>query len=232
MAITISVTDVDGDGTGVNFAAYLASFATTFTASGRGGFSETNPDNAFQGKAYVTTDGAADGTSVIFNGKTWMTYDLATHVVSGKLDSIVFGDDTATTDGVYSNNAEVTISGFKKYDTSSSTGDIMGDLMSSDTSSLIAYLKSQNLKLLGSTGDDVLSGYGKNDTLKGGAGDDILNDRGMMGDGVIDIKSVRNAVEAQGFAGYSEIEIFSNDWWSKPMDEVLRTCIARHRTVV
>ena len=44
---------------------------------------------------------------------------------------------------------------------------------------------------------------------------DILNDRGMMGDGVIDITSVRSAVEAQGFAGYSEIEIFSNDWWSK-----------------
>ena len=44
---------------------------------------------------------------------------------------------------------------------------------------------------------------------------DILNDRGMMGDGVIDIKSVRAAVEAQGFAGYSEIEIFSNDWWGK-----------------
>ncbi|MBR0844640.1 sugar phosphate isomerase/epimerase [Bradyrhizobium liaoningense] len=61
---------------------------------------------------------------------------------------------------------------------------------------------------------------------------DILNDRGMMGDGVIDIKSVRAAVEAQGFAGYSEIEIFSNDWWGKPIDEVLRTCIARHKTVV
>ena len=61
---------------------------------------------------------------------------------------------------------------------------------------------------------------------------DILNDRGMMGDGVIDIKSVRSAVEAQGFAGYSEIEIFSNDWWGKPMDEVLRTCIERHRSVV
>lgn len=61
---------------------------------------------------------------------------------------------------------------------------------------------------------------------------DILNDRGMMGDGVIDIKSVRAAVEAQGFGGYSEIEIFSNDWWSKPMEEMLRTCIARHKTVV
>jgi sugar phosphate isomerase/epimerase len=54
----------------------------------------------------------------------------------------------------------------------------------------------------------------------------------MMGDGVIDIKSIRAAVEAQGFAGYSEIEIFSNDWWEKPVDEVLRTCIERHRSVV
>jgi sugar phosphate isomerase/epimerase len=61
---------------------------------------------------------------------------------------------------------------------------------------------------------------------------DILNDRGMMGDGVIDIPSIRGVVEAEGFAGYSEVEIFSHDWWEKPMDEVLATCIARHRTVV
>ncbi|KJC54953.1 endonuclease [Bradyrhizobium sp. LTSPM299] len=61
---------------------------------------------------------------------------------------------------------------------------------------------------------------------------DILNDRGMMGDGVIDIRSVRAAVEAQGFAGYSEIEIFSNDWWDRPMDAVLTACIERHRSVV
>jgi len=61
---------------------------------------------------------------------------------------------------------------------------------------------------------------------------DILNDRGMMGDGVIDIRRVRAAVEAQGFSGYSEIEIFSNDWWARPIDEVIKVCIERHRTVV
>lgn len=61
---------------------------------------------------------------------------------------------------------------------------------------------------------------------------DILNDRGMMGDGVIEIKSARAAVEAQGYAGYCEIEIFSNDWWGRPMDEVLQVCIERHKTVV
>jgi sugar phosphate isomerase/epimerase len=61
---------------------------------------------------------------------------------------------------------------------------------------------------------------------------DILNDRGMMGDGVIDIRSLRSAVEAEGYSGYCEIEIFSNDWWGRPIDEVLQTCIERHRTVV
>jgi hypothetical protein len=43
---------------------------------------------------------------------------------------------------------------------------------------------------------------------------------------------LRAAVEAAGFAGYSEIEIFSNDWWQRPLDEVLQSCIVRHRSVV
>jgi sugar phosphate isomerase/epimerase len=38
---------------------------------------------------------------------------------------------------------------------------------------------------------------------------DLLNDRGMMGDGVIDIPRLRALVEGQGYAGYSEVEIFS-----------------------
>jgi sugar phosphate isomerase/epimerase len=62
---------------------------------------------------------------------------------------------------------------------------------------------------------------------------DLLNDRGMMGDGVIDIPRIRGWVEAQGFAGYSEVEIFSTgDWWQRPHEEVLDTCIARHRSAV
>lgn len=60
----------------------------------------------------------------------------------------------------------------------------------------------------------------------------LLEDRGMMGDGVVDLKGIRRAVEAQGFAGYSEVEIFSHNWWSKPMDVVIETCIERHKSVV
>jgi sugar phosphate isomerase/epimerase len=62
---------------------------------------------------------------------------------------------------------------------------------------------------------------------------DLLNDRGMMGDGVIDIPKIRGWVEAQGFRGYSEVEIFSiNNWWQKSCSEVIETCIARHKSAV
>ena len=62
---------------------------------------------------------------------------------------------------------------------------------------------------------------------------DLLNDRGMMGDGVIDLPLLRGWVEAQGFAGYSEVEIFSTaNWWQRDGGEVLDTCIARHRSAV
>jgi sugar phosphate isomerase/epimerase len=62
---------------------------------------------------------------------------------------------------------------------------------------------------------------------------DLLNDRGMMGDGVIDIPRIRGWVEGQGFAGYSEVEIFSTgNWWKRDIAETLDTCIARHKSAV
>ena len=62
---------------------------------------------------------------------------------------------------------------------------------------------------------------------------DLLNDRGMMGDGVIDIPRIRGWVEAQGYAGYSEVEIFSAaNWWQRDGGLVLDTCIERHRRCV
>lgn len=61
---------------------------------------------------------------------------------------------------------------------------------------------------------------------------DLLNDRGMMGDGVIEIPEARGWVEGQGFAGFSEVEIFSYRWWELDTDTILQTCIERHRSVV
>jgi len=51
---------------------------------------------------------------------------------------------------------------------------------------------------------------------------DLLTDRGMMGDGVIDIPLIRSWVESAGYDGACEVEIFSSrDWWTRDPDEVL-----------
>jgi sugar phosphate isomerase/epimerase len=61
---------------------------------------------------------------------------------------------------------------------------------------------------------------------------DLLLDRGMMGDGVIDIAGVRAMVEAQGFDGLVEVEIFSDrDWWERDPDTVLTTMIERSAAI-
>ncbi len=60
---------------------------------------------------------------------------------------------------------------------------------------------------------------------------DMLLDRGMMGDGVIDLKGIRRMVEAAGFFGAQEVEIFSaENWWKRPADEVIATCVERFRS--
>jgi sugar phosphate isomerase/epimerase len=62
---------------------------------------------------------------------------------------------------------------------------------------------------------------------------DLLSDRGMMGDGVVELKKIRGWVEDAGFAGFSEVEIFSNlDWWQRSGDETLDVCIERHMQAV
>lgn len=61
---------------------------------------------------------------------------------------------------------------------------------------------------------------------------DMLVDRGMMGDGVIELQRFRENVENSGYAGMVEVEIFSRDnWWKLPPDQVLHTCRDRLQTV-
>jgi sugar phosphate isomerase/epimerase len=62
---------------------------------------------------------------------------------------------------------------------------------------------------------------------------DLLLDRGMPGDGVIDLRGIRTMVEAAGYAGHCDVEIFSaQNWWMRDPTEVLRICLERHQTVV
>jgi len=62
---------------------------------------------------------------------------------------------------------------------------------------------------------------------------DLLLDRGMMGDGIIELQKIRGWVERAGYSGCCEVEIFSSrNWWQKDPDKVLKTCIERHQSVV
>jgi len=61
----------------------------------------------------------------------------------------------------------------------------------------------------------------------------MLLDRGMMGDGLIDLPYLRGLVEATGYDGLIEVEIFSqDDWWRRDPDEVLRIVAERYQTAV
>ena len=58
---------------------------------------------------------------------------------------------------------------------------------------------------------------------------DLLLDRGMMGDGVIDLPRIRGWVEAAGYGGLHEAEIFSaENWWKRDPDEVLEVVKRRY----
>lgn len=60
----------------------------------------------------------------------------------------------------------------------------------------------------------------------------MLLDRGMMGDGVADLKAIRRGVEDAGYDGLCEVEIFSAaTWWKRPPEEVLDVAVERFRTV-
>ena len=50
---------------------------------------------------------------------------------------------------------------------------------------------------------------------------DFLNDRGLMGDGCINVKEIRGWAEETGFSGYNEVEIFSNKYWATNQNEYL-----------
>ena len=57
---------------------------------------------------------------------------------------------------------------------------------------------------------------------------DLLLDRGMMGDGVIDVRRIRGWMDRAGYDGPIEVEIFSaRNWWLRDPAEVVE--IARSR---
>jgi sugar phosphate isomerase/epimerase len=58
---------------------------------------------------------------------------------------------------------------------------------------------------------------------------DLLNDRGLMGEGCIDLRRIRGMVEAAGFSGLNECEIFSTIHWAKDQHAYLKEIVAAYQ---
>jgi sugar phosphate isomerase/epimerase len=67
---------------------------------------------------------------------------------------------------------------------------------------------------------DRIAGYHVNDWLV--PVKNVLMNRGMMGDGVIELRRIRGEIERAGYMGPIEVEIFNESIWERPLDELVR----------
>ena len=58
---------------------------------------------------------------------------------------------------------------------------------------------------------------------------DILLDRGLMGEGCITVKQIRSWVEATGFEGFNEVEIFSAAYWKEDQHAFLKKIVEAYK---
>ena len=58
---------------------------------------------------------------------------------------------------------------------------------------------------------------------------DLLLDRGLMGEGCIPIRQIRSWVEAAGFTGFSEVEIFSTAYWKENQADFLKKIVTAYK---
>ena len=60
--------------------------------------------------------------------------------------------------------------------------------------------------------------------------EDMLNDRGLMGEGCIDVPQISQWVERAGFEGFTEVEIFSHRHWQSDQSKFLEKIINAYQT--
>ena len=72
---------------------------------------------------------------------------------------------------------------------------------------------------------DRIAGFHTNDWLV--PVKNVLMNRGMMGDGVIELRRIRGEVERAGYSGPIEVEIFNETLWERPVDELVRMTAER-----
>jgi len=61
---------------------------------------------------------------------------------------------------------------------------------------------------------------------------DLLNDRGLMGDGCIHLKQIRQWVLDAGFTGMDEVEVFSDEYWAMDQHAYLKLIVDRYQSLI
>lgn len=175
MTIKINLTNVDNNATGVNLTAYLANFDANYKAAGYGTFSGAD---GMSGKQYLTSDAAGWGLVYEAGNAPW-AYNMATHQVTGSIDALSFGNGykVNASSGTFDGATEIRISGLNLQESVAANA-LRSALTSGSVAELEALLNGSSLNIVGSTGNDVVKGYAKADTISGGNGNDNLSGAG------------------------------------------------------
>ena len=188
MAIKISV----GTNTGINVnsgnASYLKNLPEMFDANA-GNFGYFY-DNLNAAKAYglaLEEEGNVYTGGPALLAKGLLRYDMTEHVVSGRLDSIAFGDELNGVSGGFGTTStkmslgttDVTFAnlGLDQADGDDVDGILYG-LMTGDATDFLKYLAKTAVDFGGGKGDDTYVAGSKADTLAGNQGNDTLSGGG------------------------------------------------------
>ncbi|MFK0002723.1 sugar phosphate isomerase/epimerase family protein [Paenarthrobacter sp. NPDC090522] len=79
---------------------------------------------------------------------------------------------------------------------------------------------------------DRLTGYQINDFTLPLPVPNNMNGRLMPGDGIIDLTSMTQWVADTGYSGTVEVEVFNDDIWKLPLDEILKLTVAAYEKVI
>ncbi len=166
MTITISATDSNGDGKGIDFSTYFTAFYDTFVDP----LSEHQYAAGFQYAVYRDS-----GQSILFNGTENWTAD-GSGPITGNFNEIIYGDNFEAVEGnPATNSADLTIRFPAVIDADT---DLPQALALGSTTKLFEYLRNDRLHFAGSSGSDLFTGFGHDDKLEGNDGKDMLDGAG------------------------------------------------------
>lgn len=187
MTITINVNSDQG------LDSYLQNYQSNFSASGWGGFNSWNPF-ATSGTQYAQGEGslfnAGDTSKLGFVAGGNLDYTLfsaPSHTLYGELDSLNLGYGLQGVSNRNLADEDFSITGLDLSAAKSEGRDgvvhkVLYGLMKPNNAvdgnqgvqHLIDVLNAQQLNVVGGNGNDVVHGYGQNDTLTGGNGNDTF----------------------------------------------------------